>query len=106
MKRICIFCILLSILCGCSSIKHISEFSKDQVELGVSLQEFISKYGKPYDQEISYRDNITTKKLLYKEELYINGWYDITTAFYFENDKLVKQEVAKEEKKFQDRNNP
>ena len=72
--------------------------------MGITPQEFIDKYGKPYNQEISCSDNITTKKLLYKEGLYVNGWYIITTAFYFENDKLVKQEVVKEERKFQNCN--
>lgn len=93
---------MLSLLWGCTAIKHISAFSKKQVELGVTQQQFISKYGKPYNQEISCNDNITTKKLLYKEELYIDDWYNITTAFYFENDKLIKQEVLKEERKYQD----
>lgn len=101
MKKVCIFCLLLSLLCGCAAI---STFSKIPVELGVTQQEFINKYGEPYNQEISCSDNITTKKLLYKEELYIDGWYAIATAFYFENDKLVKQEVLKEERKFQDCN--
>lgn len=104
MKRICIFCILLSLLWSCAAAKRISVFSKNQVELGVTQQQFISKYGKPYNQEISNNDNVTTIKSLYKEELYINGWYNITTAFYFENDKLVKQEVVKEERKFQECN--
>lgn len=104
MKRICIFCLLLSLLCGCGTTKHISAFSKKQVEMGITQQEFINKYGKPYNQEVSYSDNITTKKLLYKEGLYIKDWYIITTAFYFENDKLVKQEVVKEERRFQNCN--
>lgn len=104
MKKVYIFCLLISLLCGCAATKCISAFSKKQVELGVTQQEFINKYGEPYNQEISCSDNITTKKLLYKEELYIDGWYAIATAFYFENDKLVKQEVLKEERKFQDCN--
>lgn len=100
MKRICLFCILLSLLCGCAATKHISVFSKNQVELGVTQQQFIGKYGKPYNQEISRSNDITTIKLLYKEGLYVKDWYLITTAFYFENDKLVKQEVVKEERRF------
>ncbi|MEG1948860.1 MAG: hypothetical protein RR137_00635 [Odoribacter sp.] len=104
MKKICIFCILLSLLCSCSTFRHISKFSNSKIELGVTQQEFVSRYGKPYNQEVSYSDNITTKKLLYKEGLYVKDWYIITTAFYFENDKLVKQEVVKEERRFQNCN--
>ena len=104
MKRIFVFCLLLSLLCGCAATKHISAFSKNPVEMGMTQQEFINKYGKPYNQEISCRDNITTIKLLYKEGLYVKGWYIITTSFSFENDKLVKQEVVKEERRFQECN--
>lgn len=104
MKRICLFCILLSLLWGCVTTKHISAFSKNQIEMGITQQAFINKYGKPYNQEISCSDNTTTIKLLYKEELYVKDWYIITTAFYFENDKLVKQEVVKEERRFQNCN--
>lgn len=104
MKRIWIFCLLLSLLCGCAATKHISTFSKNQVEMGITQQAFINKYGKPYNREISYRDNITTVKLFYKEGLYVKDWYLITTAFYFENDKLVKQEVVKEERRFKNCN--
>lgn len=104
MKKVYIVCLLLLLLCGCGTTKHISAFSKNQVEMGITQQEFINKYGKPYNQEVSYSDNITTKKLLYKEGLYVKDWYIITTAFYFENDKLVKQEVVKEERRFQNCN--
>lgn len=104
MKRICVFYLLLSLLCGCAATKHISAFSKNPVEMGMTQQKFINKYGKPYNQEISCSDNITTIKLLYKEGLYVKGWYIITTSFSFENDKLVKQEILKEERRFQDCN--
>ena len=104
MKRIWIFCLSLSLLCGCAATKHISAFSKNQVEMGVTQQAFINKYGKPYNQEISCTDHITTIKLLYKEGLYVKDWYIITTAFYFENDKLIKQEVVKEERRFKNCN--
>lgn len=66
----------------------------------MSKQDFISRYGKPYNQEISYVDSLVNEKLFYKEELYISGWYVITTAFHFENNRLVKQEIANEEKKY------
>ena len=41
------------------------------------------------------------KKLFYKEELNKGTWYIITTAFTFIDDKLIKQEVVKEERTFQ-----
>lgn len=104
MKKVYIFCLLLSLLCGCGTTKHISAFSKNQVEMGMTQQAFINKYGKPYNQEISRSDDITTIKLLYKEGLYVKDWYIITTAFYFKNDKLVKQEVVKEERRFKNCN--
>jgi hypothetical protein len=89
-------------LSGCHTVKHVSKFSDKPVELGIKKQAFIAKYGKPYNQETSYNDRRELKEiLLYKEELYLTSWYIITTAFSFENSKLVKQEVIKEERKFQ-----
>ena len=63
---------------------------------------FIKRYGKPFNKEISYtQDNQEKEKLFYKEELNKGTWYIITTAFTFIDDKLIKQEVVKEERTFQ-----
>ncbi|MEQ2674579.1 hypothetical protein AAAU73_18120, partial [Phocaeicola vulgatus] len=47
------------------------------------------------------QDNQEKEKLFYKEELNKGTWYIITTAFTFIDDKLIKQEVVKEERTFQ-----
>lgn len=104
MKGIYIFWLSLFLLFGCSTFRHISKFSNNKIELGITQQEFVSRYGKPYTQEITCTDNVIIKKLLYKESLYIGSWYVITTAFIFENERLVKQEVIKEVRQFQDCN--
>ena len=36
--------------------------------------------------------------LFYKEELYREAWYIVTTSFVFVNGKLEKQEVVNEER--------
>ena len=46
-------------------------------------------------------ENKLEEKLFYKEELNKGTWYIITTAFTFIDDKLIKQEVVKEERTFQ-----
>lgn len=99
MKRILYTLLLSFTLCSCYTINYISAFSKHPVELGIAKQEFIKKYGKPYNQEVFYNNKILNEKLLYKEELYTAAWYVVTTAFYFENSKLIKQEIVKEERK-------
>ena len=46
-------------------------------------------------------ESLLIRKLFYKEELNKGTWYIITTAFTFIDDKLIKQEVVKEERTFQ-----
>lgn len=101
-KRILFLALGMALLCGCYTSRQISMFSANQVELGMSKQDFIARHGNPFNQEASYgKDNKLEEKLLYKEELYSGVWYVVTTAFIFQDSKLIKQEV-KEERKYQD----
>ena len=70
--------------------------------MGIDKNLFIKRYGKPFNKEISYtQDNQEKEKLFYKEELYKETWYIVTTAFTFIDNKLINQEVVKEERTFQ-----
>ena len=76
--------------------------SSENIKLGIDKNLFIKRFGKPFNKEISYtQDNQEKEKLFYKEELNKGTWYIITTAFTFIDDKLIKQEVVKEERTFQ-----
>lgn len=98
-----IFAILATIvLTSCYTSKRISKFSSENIDLGIDKNLFIKRYGKPFNKEISYtQDNQEKEKLFYKEELYKETWYIVTTSFTFIDNKLINQEVVKEERTFQ-----
>lgn len=104
-KNILILAFCITSLCGCSVGKHTSEFSIHQVELGVNKQEFTAKYGKPFNQEASYnKGGQLEEKLFYKEKLHRASWYTVTTAFIFQDSKLIEQKIVKEERMYQECN--
>ena len=67
----------------------------------MSQNEFIQKFGKPYNKEMSYTyDKHEKVTLFYKEDLYRGSWFIVTTAFTFVDSKLVSQEIVNEERQF------
>ena len=91
----------LCFLSSCYTSQFVSKFSDTQVELGMSQDDFIQKFGKPFNKEMSYTyDNHKRETLFYKEDLYRGSWFIVTTAFTFVDSKLVSQEVVKEERQF------
>ncbi|WP_055096008.1 hypothetical protein [Gabonia massiliensis] len=102
-QQLFIWYISLFLLGGCYTNKQASKFVTSAISLGISKQDFLAKYGLPFSQEMNYNDNgQKEEKLLYKEELYKGSWYIVTTSFTFQNSKLIKQEIVKEERKFKD----
>lgn len=93
----------LTCLTACYTSNKISRFSTSNINLGMDKSVFIQKYGEPFTKEISHIQNRQEQeKLFYKEELYKGSWYIVTTAFTFIDNKLVKQEIVKEERTFQE----
>ncbi|WP_373201262.1 hypothetical protein [Phocaeicola vulgatus] len=102
LKNIILTILTTIVLTSCYASNQISKFSSENIELGIEKNLFIKRYGKPLNKETSYtQDNQEKEKLFYKEELYKGTWYIVTTAFTFIDDKLIKQEVVKEERTFQ-----
>ena len=103
---------LISLLClcflsSCYTSQFASKFSDTQVELGMSQDDFIQKFGKPFNKEMSYTyDKHKRETLFYKEDLYRGSWFIVTTAFTFVDSKLVSQEVVKEERQFNPEEHP
>ena len=83
------FKILVPLLClcflsSCYTSQLVSKFSDTQVELGMSQNEFIQKFGKPFNKEMAYTyDKHKRETLFYKEDLYRGSWFIVTTAFTF-----------------------
>ena len=102
LKNIILITLTTIVLTSCYTANQISKFSSENIELGIDKNLFIKRYGKPFNKEISYtQDHQENEKLFYKEELNKGTWYIVTTAFTFIDDKLIKQEVIKEERTFQ-----
>lgn len=67
----------------------------------MSQNEFIQKFGKPFNKEMAYTyDKHKREILFYKEDLYRGSWFIVTTAFTFVDSKLVSQEIVREERQF------
>lgn len=99
-KTLILFLCITS-LCSCYTKKQISRFSASRVEIGLNKEDFITKFGKPFSQEISYNsENKLEERLYYKEDLNSGTWFIVTTIFTFQDSKLIKQEV-KEDRMFQ-----
>jgi len=106
------FKILVPLLClcflsNCYTSQLVSKFSDTQVELGMSQNEFIQKFGKPFNKEMAYTyDKHKRETLFYKEDLYRGSWFIVTTAFTFVDSKLVSQEIVREERQFNHEEHP
>lgn len=88
------------IIVGCASLLGVqnSKYTSEKIEIGMSKHEFLKLFGKPYAKEmITDPYNRPVERLLYQESLYDQEWYTLTTAFTFQEDKLVSQEVVGKE---------
>ena len=101
MKKVTITILSFATLCltSCgvvfSSDYGATEFSNDDISLGVTKESVIKKYGKPYTQELEMVDGKTFETIGYKEMMHFG--YSINTFFFFEDGKLVKK-IQDEEK--------
>lgn len=102
LKNIILTTLAAVVLTSCYTVNQISKFSTENIELGIDKNIFVKIYGKPFNKEVSYtQDKQKIEKLFYKEELHKGTWYIVTTAFTFIDDKLIKQEIIKEERTHQ-----
>ena len=89
--KLAIIISLILLLSSCSSSIYTSKFSSEKVELGMSRSDFVKLFGAPFAKEMfTTPDNRKLERLLYREDLFDGlGWYNITTSFTFEGQKLV-----------------
>lgn len=92
-----IFVLLTSCVYNRSTI-----YPNKDVEIGMSKNDIIRKYGKPFKEELSKGDNGITEILCYKENLYVGAYeYILSTYFYFHNSKLIKKDQKEESPPYQ-----
>lgn len=93
-----LICSILQV--GCASLLGVqnSKFTSEKIEIGMSKKDFLVLVGEPYAKEMTMDiHNCPLERLLYQESLYDGEWYTLTTAFTFQNGKLVSQEVINKE---------
>lgn len=95
--------VCVAMLGGCSVVNNSSKFAATEVELGMSRDEFVGRFGQPYNKEMSYtRSGEKEEVLYYKEDVYLSCWYTVTAAFVFVDSRLVEQRIVDEERIFND----
>lgn len=94
-----LICSILQV--GCASLWGVqnSKFTSEKIEIGMSKSDFLALVGDPYAKEMKMdnRHNRPLERLLYQESIYDREWYTLTTAFTFQDGKLVSQEVINKE---------
>lgn len=82
---------------SCASLLGVqnSKYTSEKIEIGMSKKDFLKLFGEPYAKEmITDRYNRPVERMLYQESLYDQEWYTLTTAFVFQDGKLISQEVV------------
>ena len=71
MKKLCVLLLFMSLLfSGCYMSNTVSDFVKTDIELGITKDDFIKKFGEPYsiNKEVNKAGDYQ-EVLFYKEEL-------------------------------------
>ncbi len=97
--KLLVICMLFLSSCGVLvPVPNVnSKFTSENVKLGMSKEEFILKFGKPFKESFMIDGNKVRHDVLYYKEA-MGYQYVLNTIFRFENDILVSQEQGNEEK--------
>ena len=96
-RSIGIVAVLLSFF-ACNVARH-SRFVTDSSLLGMDTATVAQKFGKPYKVGVVPEH----EDWYYKENLYADKWYEVTTILHFTNGKLTSVEPGRERPLYQDR---
>ena len=95
----CALCIA-ALLAGCRPAKDMSQtrFYPDKVQLGMSRDAFVRRFGEPNMQNVYWKDGVQVEELLYVETLFYRkvGYRKVDSRFVFEDDKLVRREQGED----------
>lgn len=91
MKKV--IAVLLSVIFYSCAGYRITKFSEKSVQLGISKEFIMDKFGPPFKVEKSQ----SIETLYYKEAVDASGYtYILTTSLIFENSVLIKMEQKEE----------
>ena len=95
----CALCVA-ALLAGCRPAKDMSQtrFYPDKVQLGMSRDAFVRRFGEPNMQNVYWKDGVQVEELLYVETLFYRkvGYRKVDSRFVFEDDKLVRREQGED----------
>lgn len=101
-KRTWLACALCTaaLLAGCRPAKDMSytRFYPDKVQLGMSRDAFVRRFGEPNMQNVYWQDGVQVEELLYVETLRYRrvGYRKVDSRFVFEDGKLVRREQSED----------
>lgn len=101
-KRTWLACALAvaALLAGCRPAKDMSytRFYPDKVQLGMSRDAFVRRFGEPNMQNVYWQDGVQVEELLYVETLRYRrvGYRKVDSRFVFEDGKLVRREQGED----------
>jgi hypothetical protein len=92
-----VFFFLLFVLCTGCAVQRTSRFTSDRIKPGMTKEEVIALYGKPY-KESTFTDNnnVLHEDYYYKEQLFVKRWYEVNNILHFENAILRSLEQGEE----------
>ena len=89
-----------ALLAGCRPAKDMSytRFYPDKVQLGMSRDAFVRRFGEPNMQNVYWQDGVQVEELLYVETLRYRrvGYRKVDSRFVFEDGKLVRREQGED----------
>ena len=101
-KRTWLACALCTaaLLAGCRPAKDMSytRFYPDKVQLGMSRDAFVRRFGEPNMLNVYWQDGVQVEELLYVETLRYRrvGYRKVDSRFVFEDGKLVRREQGED----------
>lgn len=91
--------LVVIIMNSCVHIQQTSMFNSESVREGMTREEIIENFGKPYKEDFK-RDsaNVLSEQWYYKEVLFrgVAGWYELNSIFHLKDGKLVRYEMGDE----------
>lgn len=89
-------CLILIIILF-TSCKTVSKFTSESINIGMSKEQIISRFGQPYKYEVTKdKETGALEESLFYRESYELGYYSIINILNFKDGKLVSLKQGKE----------
>ncbi|NSL85735.1 hypothetical protein [Chitinophaga solisilvae] len=101
--RMMFFLTAFLFLLSCAAARRTSKFTAESLKPGITKEEVVRKFGKPYKESFFYDEQkVLHEKLYYKETHFNSRWYEINNILNFVNARFVSLEQGEEKMLYQD----